>query len=323
MKLRVSSFKLRAQRRGVAESPSRHPSHATCHLLAFTLIELLTVIAIIGILAAIATPIIKHFSKGDVTVSATRQMLDDCARARQLAMSRRTTVFMVFIPTNFWTDSLNPIVGQNEWTPVHNFAPLIEASTTVTQMYAAQWNGYFMTSLRTIGDQPGRDNPQDLVRVRTLPSGSFIAPFKFTAPLYNPLTPSAPVPYPLNRNDLLIYGFPRTNTIPFPTCDLLTNTPYMTQKARQGFPFVTLPYIAFNYLGQLTPGDGSVLPYDENIPLSYGSILEPLGASSKVPFRGLPNAQENPPGDSTNIAFNVIHIDHLTGRARLEQQDVQ
>src|SRR4051812_4982181 len=75
---------------------------------AFTLIELLTVIAIVGILAALLAPVLKNFSKPDVTVAATRQMLDDVARARQLAISQRSTVFMVFVPTNFWSDALRP-----------------------------------------------------------------------------------------------------------------------------------------------------------------------------------------------------------------------
>ena len=230
---------------------------------------------------------------------------------------------MVFVPTNFWSDSLNQIIGQNNWTFVHNLAPLIEASTTVTHAISGAVERLLHNVASHDWRPAWRDNPGIwLSACEDLAFRLLHRPFKFTAPATR-LTLSAPVPYPINRNDLLIYGFPRTNTIPFPTCDLLTNTPYMTQKASLGFPFVTLPYIAFNYLGQLTPGDGSVLQYDENIPLSYGSILEPLGASSKTPFRGLPNAQENPPGDSTNIAFNVIHIDHLTGRARLEQQDVQ
>src|SRR5579863_5795993 len=69
---------------------------------AFTLIELLTVIAIVGILAALVAPVFIHFTKPDVTEAATRQMLDDVARARQLAITQRATVYMVFIPTNFW-----------------------------------------------------------------------------------------------------------------------------------------------------------------------------------------------------------------------------
>jgi prepilin-type N-terminal cleavage/methylation domain-containing protein len=284
---------------------------------AFTLIELLTVIAIIGILAALLAPVLKNFSKPDVTVAATRQLLDDCARARQLAISGRTTVFMVFIPTNFW--------GNNPVTPnglAWNALPtLIKSSSVVTQLYGAQWNGYMMVSLRNVGDQPGRPSPKDLLSVKTLPSGAFIAPFKFTAPNY--LSGIAP-PIPTNRPDLPIYGFLYTNTIPFPTANVLTNAgpPNIDYLGTfESIGGLNLPYIAFNYLGQLTTGDGTVLPYDENIPLDYGSIAEPVSLTSKLPIQGLPSVIESPPGNSTNSAYNVIHIDRITGRARLERQD--
>ena len=280
---------------------------------AFTLIELLTVIAIIGLLAALIAPVIKNFSKPHTQLAATRQMLDDCARARQLAISRRSTVYVVFIPTNFWGQPPNTL-NSAAWSSL----PLpLQTSTTITQMYGAQWNGYYIESLRNVGDQPGRGIPQDLMPVRTLPQGSFIAPFKFTTYTY----PSISAPYPTNRTDLPIYRFEVTNNIPFPTADVLTNSIYVnTFNASGGF---SLPYIAFNYLGQLTPGDGSLLPYDENIPIEYGTIAEPMSPTSKAPTRGFPTITEMAPGNSTNISFNIIHIDHLTGRARLERQEVQ
>jgi len=284
------------------------------------LIELLTVIAIIGLLAVLAAPIFKQFSKGDVTVAAGRQMLDDLARARQLAISRRSTVYMVFIQTNFWNDPYQPSMTGNMWPNVVNFAPQIAASTIVTQMYAGQWCGYYIESLRNVGDQPGRGSPQDLVRLRILPPGSFIDPMKFTNQIF-PFTNG--VQYPTNRPDLPIYGFRLTNNIPFPTADLLTNQNFVNDMNRLGHPYVMVPYIAFNYLGQLTPGDGSLLPYDENIPIAYGTIVAPYNPTTKATIQGLPTATEIPPNNSMSISYNVIHIDHLTGRARLERQEVQ
>lgn len=315
---RVSSVGL--QVRGRADK--RHSSFLIRHFRkAFTLIELLTVIAIIGVLAALLAPVLKHFAKPDVTVAATRQMLDDVARARQLAISQRTTVFMVFIPTNFWNDPLKTTPGTPGWTSLQSLAPLIAASTTVTQLYAAQWNGYMMVSLRDVGDQPGRTYPRDLMKVKTLPDGAFIAPFKFTSAIY-----PFPAPFPTNRPDLPIYAFQKTNAIPFPTADVLTNANFMNQYNNGTIHFVTVPYIAFNYLGQLIAGDGSLLPYDENIPLDIGTIASYRNPTNKMPIQppaGIApvDVREMPPGNSTNIAYNVIHIDRLTGRARVERQD--
>ena len=70
----------------------------------FTLVELLAVITIVGILAAVVVPHIDQF-KPNVMAAAERQLMDGLGRARQLAMSQRTTVYMVFVPTNFWNDA--------------------------------------------------------------------------------------------------------------------------------------------------------------------------------------------------------------------------
>jgi prepilin-type N-terminal cleavage/methylation domain-containing protein len=273
----------------------------------FSLIELLVVIAIIGILAAIVGPSIVHFSKGDKGVSATRQMLDDCARARALAISQRTTVYMVFVHTNFWLDPMRPGVSGNQWNIFATACPDIASSTTVTQLYSAQLTGYAMYSLRAVGDQPGANHPKDLLRVRTLPDNVFIAPIKFAWPPY----PAAPF---LIQTNFPMYGFARTNTIPFPTTEALTNANYINALALPGRAYPTVCYIAFNYLGQLTTGDGSLLPYDEYIPLSFGTLSP---SKTQLP----PIYTETPAGNSTNISFNLIHIDRLTGRARVEQHD--
>ena len=316
-KWRVTSVECRVRLVTAVREDSRHSSRITRRFRrAFTLIELLTVIAIIGLLAALLAPVLKNFSKPDVTIAATRQLLDDVARARQLAISHRSTVYMVFIPTNFWANA--------NATPWSQVPTPVRTSTVVTQLYAAQWNGYMMVSLRDVGDQPGRTYPEDLVRVKTLPEGAFIAPFKFTAPVYDPNNPNAPVIYPTNRPDLPIYGFLYTNNIPFPTADVLTNAGppnpnYLGIFNLQGG--IRLPYIAFNYLGQLTSGDGAALAYDENIPLDYGIIAAARNPTNKMAMQGSPSVSELPPGNSTNVSYNVIHIDHLTGRARLERQD--
>ena len=73
---------------------------------AFTLIELLSaVISILGILAAFVHSRPQNLGKSNANVGASRQLLDDVGRARQLAVSGHTTVYMVFMPTNFWAVS--------------------------------------------------------------------------------------------------------------------------------------------------------------------------------------------------------------------------
>src|SRR5664280_2868660 len=123
------------------------------------------VIAIMGILAAIALPAVRGL-KPDAKVAATRQLLDAVNRARQLALSERTTVYMVFVSTNFWTDpaatwNANDLVAGN--------------------LYDKQLLSYAYVSLRSIGDQPGVHTPHYLSSWRTLPQGAYISQEKFAA----------------------------------------------------------------------------------------------------------------------------------------------
>ena len=85
-----------------ASSP-RHSRLST----AFTLIEMLVVLTIMAMLAALAVPALKNFGHADAMTAADQQMLNDVARARQLAISQRTTVYMVFVPANFWNNNLS------------------------------------------------------------------------------------------------------------------------------------------------------------------------------------------------------------------------
>ena len=106
-----------------------------------------------------------------------------------------------------------------------------------------------------------------------------------------------------------IAPFRYVNTIPFPT-----------ETAATG---VWLPYIAFNYLGQLTDDGQNPAPGDEYIPLARGSVFPAMDPSTKTLQFNPPSVSEMPPGNSTSSAFNLVDIDPLTGRATLRFQKVQ
>ena len=269
---------------------------------AFTLIELLTVIAILGVLAALTVPVLKNFAKSDATIGASRQLLDAVARARQLAISQRTTVYMVFVPPDFW----NPVWVDASGTPTPAWGGLTSAQQNMVtnNLLDKQLTGYNFLAYGAMGDQPGNHQWHYLDHWQTLPDGTFIVMAKFT---------NAPSQF-YTINDLSnpgrsfnIYGF-ATNAVPFPTA---TNAP------------VVLPCVAFNYLGQLIPGADAFGNYhDDYIPLAKGSIIYAMDPATRVFRFAPPDVAEVPPDNSIN-AYNIVHIDRLTGRAVLEFQKVK
>ena len=264
----------------------RTPRSALRTSLAFTLLELLTVVAIMGIIAAIALPSIRSL-KPNAKVAGTRQLLDAVIRARQLALSQRTTVYMAFVPTNFWADT-----AATSWNATDK--------NNAANLYDKQLVGYAYICLRSVGDQPGAHTPRYLSSWKTLPQGSYIPPAK--------LWPSTtPILILTNTSIPPIYPFSVTNNLPFPAETNLVK------------PYVNLPYIAFDGTGQLVSGQPG---QPELIPVSEGSVSIARDPDTKIALAQPAQAVEQPDGNTTNN-YSVVYIDRLTGRAHVERRKVQ
>ena len=259
---------------------------------AFTLLELIVVLSIMGLLAAISLPAMKNIRKSNAMVSAGRQLVDDLALARAKAITERTTVHVFFVPPEIMTVpfTFNPAVtpeGQRD-------------RKVGERLKSGQFTTYALFAERSVGDQPGRPQFRYLTSWRALPDGVFIATEKFQD---NPVlwNTAADLDRPFEYIDP---AAPALNQFPFPTVYGLN---------------YRVPHIAFDNQGRLV--DKFKLPrlQDEVIPLARGSILYTRGpGGALVDF----DVRETPPGNATNN-FHRVRIDGLTGRARVETPQVQ
>ncbi len=265
---------------------------------------MLVVLSILALLAALIVPALKNLGKANLTTGATSQLLGDVGYARQLAIANHTTVYMVFIPTNFWNNpAYNDPVSSAKW--LNAVSSVQQWAIAATNFADKQVNGYIYMAYGAVGDQPGNHRWHYLDIPRSLPDGTFIPLWKFVPPGYtNYITDMA------SRWTYQVGGF-NTNSVPFPT---------------ETSPLLNMPCIAFNYLGQLTtapPQSPNPETQDEYIPLARGSVMPGIDPVSRALQFTPPAISEVPPGNSTNSAYNIVQIDWLTGRATLRFQNVQ
>lgn len=298
----------------------------------FTLLELLMVLAIIGILAALTLPAFKGFGQANGLAAAQRQFVDDLSQARQLAIKNRSTVYVVFAPT---TDEISRQLETFQRLSVAQFGEFRgQALSLMTNLLSGQFSSYALYTERRVGEQPGIRRPRYLTEWRTLPDG-------FVFPREMLLGSEAAVTAPATlKPEQRVQWLPRRR-FPFPV-ELRGATLEQHLGATQGGAAASiwrtgndmplLPYLAFDGSGRLAdvtftgsatqpglrynPSGDRVLPgTDLVMAIAPGSVFVRRNPDGSIMLAGSPpDLQETPRWAYTN---SIIRVSYATGRARL------
>jgi prepilin-type N-terminal cleavage/methylation domain-containing protein len=286
---------------------------------AFTLLELLVVIALIATLTFVAVPAFKGFGQANALAAAQRQIQDDLALARQLAIKQRVPVYMVFFSPN--PDRTDPS-AQAFAAQVASIHTTLAAQAdsdyrehalrVFTNLFAGQHASYAFYAEGRVGDQPvlasDAADPNGAADLRlgryltvggsiwrTLPDGIVLAPqmrLRLATQLSTNL-PTRPVPFPLAAE-------------PGDGASLQ----------------LALPVIAYDALGRsmvVNTNTGRIEvnapPVDRFVAIGHGSVFIPHDpvATNNFAFGEIADLVEAPKENYTNTIFRVTG---LTGRAR-------
>lgn len=257
----------------------------------FSLIELLVVVAIIGLLASFTLPALRGIGKSNALTGTNRQLLDDLALARLLAINHRTTVYFVFLTPSILDKEIITLINAH---PRYNGEQMAAMIDQVRELWSRVYSGYAIYAKRTVGSQPGNSTPKYLTDWKSLMDGVLFDPEKL------PINISA---NPTNRGPL---NRPhKQKALNFPNADGIA---------------LRLPVIEFNAQGQLASGVDEFLTFVEGviefnrdtggeiIPFIYPDDLE----------RSLIYTSQN----DGQPQRHHIRINWLTGRARVVQPEI-
>ena len=264
-----------------ANAPAGSPSKvARCsRRFGFTMIEMLTVIVIISIIAGVSLPAVRGLSHSHGMTSASQQLEDDFALARHMAINNRTTVYVMFVPTNLYSINLPG-------------SPTLSDASALRQLWGKTYTSYALYVDRMAGDQPGQGTPRYLTEWKTLPDGVYIDRSAY-------------------------HNYPVTGRIPHQDLPLLYKTSSAFPLSTSTPINWAFPCVAFDYTGELFDAStGLPALADQVIPLDRGAVFYSRNAAGNLV--NLPPDLPIPPANASTD-FCRIRINHLTGRSRIEK----